>query len=79
MSKIELTTAQQFEKQRLKNAIRDTSSVEELRAIGVMLTDALFTQKAASAWIMSQKFQDTGWVSQVADKLNNRYSKKEAA
>jgi hypothetical protein len=79
MSKIELTTAQQFEKQRLKNAIRDTANVQELQAIATMLTDALFTQKAASAWIMSTKFQDTGYISQYADKLNARYGEKEAA
>jgi hypothetical protein len=79
MSAMELTTAQQFEKQRLKNAIRDTSSVEELRAIATLLTDAFFTQKAASAWIMATKFQDTGYISQYAEKLNARYGEEEAA
>lgn len=51
---MELTTAQQFEIERLGRAIDSTRDPETLRGIARQMLQLWFQQKAATAWVMKQ-------------------------
>jgi hypothetical protein len=51
---IRLTTAQQFEQERMARFIDETSDIETMRSIAKLLLQGWMTQKAAATWAIHQ-------------------------
>jgi hypothetical protein len=51
---ISLSTAQQFEQERMMRTIDGTSDPETLRSIAKMLVQAWMTQRAAASWAIRE-------------------------
>jgi hypothetical protein len=51
---IRLTTAQQFEQERMARFIDETSDIETMRSIAKLLLQGWMTQKAATTWAIHQ-------------------------
>ena len=57
LAPIALTTAEQFEQERLGRAIQNTTDPEVLQALALQLLQAWMTQKAAARWVMAQSIR----------------------
>lgn len=55
-SSMDLSTFQQFEIERLKRAIDNTTDIETLKAISKQLLQAWQVQRAATNWVIHHQF-----------------------
>lgn len=55
MEPLQLSTAQQFELERIGRVLDAETSPDDLRKVARLFLQAWFTQKAATAWVMRQQ------------------------
>jgi hypothetical protein len=66
---MELTTAQQFEQERMSRAIDATNDLEVLRKLAKQLLQAWMVQRSASLWAMRSTLPRAGAVAPWDDPL----------